>query len=74
MEHGTAVELGARLSTRADRLDNATARWMLAHLPDVSALRPGLLPDSPRRPTVVGSVPQPDWADAVAAPPGPCKR
>ncbi|MFG2041033.1 class I SAM-dependent methyltransferase [Dactylosporangium sp. NPDC048998] len=69
--HGTVVELGAGLSTRADRLDNGTAHWCFVDLPDATEFRLGLLPDGERRRTVTGSVLEPDWADTVAAEPGP---
>lgn len=69
--HGTVVELGAGLSTRADRLDNGTANWLFVDLPDAAALRRSLLPDGERRRTVTGSLLDPDWVPSVAEAPGP---
>ncbi|GAA3453167.1 class I SAM-dependent methyltransferase [Dactylosporangium matsuzakiense] len=68
---GTVVELGAGLTTRADRLDNGAATWVFADLPDATALRRTLLPDTARRRTVTASVLDPAWPSAVAAE-GPC--
>ena len=68
---GTVVELGAGLSTRAERLDNGQARWCFVDLPDAVALRNELLPDGDRRVTVAADVRDPSWAGAVAGLPGP---
>ncbi|MER7274122.1 class I SAM-dependent methyltransferase [Dactylosporangium sp. NPDC000244] len=69
--NGTVVELGAGLTTRADRLDNGTASWVFVDLPDAAGLRRALLPDGPRRRTVAGSVLSADWVPAVLESPGP---
>ncbi|WP_433043883.1 class I SAM-dependent methyltransferase [Dactylosporangium sp. CS-033363] len=70
--NGTVVELGAGLSTRADRLDNGTAHWVFVDLPDAAGFRRSLLPDTERRTTVTGSLLDTAWIPAVTeAGPGP---
>lgn len=74
---GTVVELGAGLSTRAERLTTATgeawpeANWVDVDLPGVTALRRDLLPDAAGRRFVAGSVLDEDWLDVVRELPGP---
>ncbi|MFI5909995.1 class I SAM-dependent methyltransferase [Dactylosporangium sp. NPDC051541] len=66
--HGTVVELGAGLTTRADRLDNGTATWVFLDLPDAAEFRRTLLPDADRRHTVTASVLDPAWPGAITVP------
>lgn len=69
---GTVVELGAGLSTRFERIDNGSARWVDVDLPDAIALRRRHFATAPRRTLVAASVLDADWPDAVArAAPGP---
>lgn len=73
---GTVVELGAGLSTRAERLTlredvRPDANWVDVDLPDVTALRRELLPDAAGRRFVAGSVLDEDWIDVVRDLPGP---
>ena len=69
---GTVVELGAGLSTRFERIDNGTARWVDVDLPDAIALRRSHFAPAPRRTFVAASVLDADWPAAVArAAPGP---
>lgn len=69
---GTVVELGAGLSTRFERIDNGTARWVDVDLPDAIALRRSHFTPTTRRTFLAASVLDPAWPAAVArAAPGP---
>ncbi|MBW0102319.1 class I SAM-dependent methyltransferase [Pseudonocardia sp. KRD291] len=71
---GTVVELGAGLSTRAERLMTdvrADTNWVDVDLPEVTALRRELLPETAGRRFVAGSVLDEDWLDVVRELPGP---
>ena len=68
---GTVVEIGAGLSSRFERLDNRTARWFDLDLPDAVALRHRYFRDSERHVTIVGSVLDSAWMEAVQRTPGP---
>lgn len=69
---GTVVELGAGLSTRYERIDNGTARWVDVDLPDAIALRRRHFTPTARRTFVAASVLDEDWPAAVKrAAPGP---
>ncbi|WP_165438510.1 class I SAM-dependent methyltransferase [Pseudonocardia sediminis] len=74
---GTVVELGAGLSTRAERLTSSGgdsfpgASWVDVDLPGVTELRRTLLPDAAGRRFVAGSILDEDWLDVVRELPGP---
>ncbi|MEM9041850.1 MAG: class I SAM-dependent methyltransferase [Actinomycetota bacterium] len=68
---GTVVELGCGLNTRADRLDNGSARWFDLDLPDVIELRRQFFTDEERRTMLAASVLDTDWTDAVEGAGGP---
>jgi O-methyltransferase involved in polyketide biosynthesis len=62
---GTIVELGAGLSTRFERLDNGTARWVDVDLPDAMALRRRHFSASARRTFLSASVLDAAWPTLV---------
>ncbi|MEJ3750160.1 class I SAM-dependent methyltransferase [Actinomycetes bacterium KLBMP 9797] len=62
---GTVVALGEGLETQFWRVDNGRVRWVGVDLPEVIALRDRLLPASPRRTSVAGSVHDDDWFAAI---------
>ena len=74
---GTVVELGAGLSTRAERLTTSAGEswsevnWVDVDLPGVTALRREVLPDAAGRRFVAGSVLDEDWLEVVRELPGP---
>jgi len=69
--HGTVVELGAGFSTRFERIDNGTQRWLDIDLPPIVALRQSHLPGSPRRGHLAASITDLTWMDLVATLPSP---
>ena len=63
--HGTVVEIGAGLTTRFERVDNGTARWIDVDLPAAIALRAEHIRPTERRRFVAVSAADPSWADRV---------
>lgn len=63
--HGTVVEIGAGLSTRFERIDNGTARWVDVDLPAAIALRSEHILPTERRRFVAVSAADPSWAERV---------
>lgn len=62
---GTVVALGEGLETQSWRVDNGQMRWLTVELPETVTVRRTLLPDSPRRRVITGSVLDGDWMDQV---------
>jgi O-methyltransferase involved in polyketide biosynthesis len=69
---GTVVELGVGLNTRFERLDNGHQRWFDLDLPGVKTLRECLLPSSPRRAHLGGSLTDPRILDGITSDPPFC--
>ncbi|HEY9473225.1 MAG TPA: class I SAM-dependent methyltransferase [Mycobacteriales bacterium] len=67
VEHpdGTVVALGEGLETQFWRVDNGRVHWLTVDLPEVTALRDRLLPDSPRLSTLACSATDERWLDEV---------
>ncbi|QDT39128.1 class I SAM-dependent methyltransferase [Stratiformator vulcanicus] len=68
---GTVVEVGAGLSSRFERLDNGSVRWIDLDLPDSIALRRNFFDESPRRTMLASSVLDEQWLDVAAEAGGP---
>lgn len=64
----TVVALGEGLGTGYWRLDNGRLHWLSVLSPRTAAVRRMLLPDGPRRRTVVRPASGHGWLDAVPAP------
>lgn len=65
---GTVVDIGCGLDTRFGRIDNGQMRWVGLDLPEVIAIRRGLLPDAPRSRLIGSSALEFDWMDVVVPP------
>jgi O-methyltransferase involved in polyketide biosynthesis len=63
---GLVVDLGCGLDTRFQRVDNGQMAWLGIDLPEVIALRRGLLADGERCHTLAGSILDPAWMEAVS--------
>jgi O-methyltransferase involved in polyketide biosynthesis len=68
---GTAVEVGAGLNTRFERLDNGRVHWIDLDLPDAMRLRGQFFAETDRRKMLAGSVVDDDWLALVRTSPGP---
>ena len=62
---GRVVNLGAGLCTRFHRVDDGAVRWLDLDLPDVVALKRGLLAETDRYRVLAGSVVEAQWMEAV---------
>ena len=60
------VNIGAGLDTTFQRVDEGTVRWINIDLPDVVALRQGLIPDSEREMTIAKSIFDFTWIDDIS--------
>lgn len=67
---GCAVNLGAGLCTRFQRLDNGRLHWIDLDLPEVIGLRSQLLPAGARRQALAGSAADLAWVQRVPHEPG----
>ena len=60
------LNIGAGLDTTFQRIDEGTVRWINIDLPDVVALRQGLIPDSEREMTIAKSIFDFTWIDDIS--------
>ena len=65
-KESAVINLGAGLDTGFQRVDNGNVLWVNVDLPDVSALRQKLIPDSEREITVAKSLFDFTWIDDIA--------
>ena len=61
----TVVALGEGFETQFWRVDDGRLRWLTLDLPEVVAVRRGVLPDGPRNRTLAGSAAATDWTAQV---------
>jgi O-methyltransferase involved in polyketide biosynthesis len=64
---GVVVEIGARLNTRFERVDNGQVRWFDLDLPDAMQLRQQFFQQTERRHFITASCLDTDWFEHVKA-------